>query len=431
MSRDLAGKKILVLGGAFQHLKLIKTAREMGIITYVTDYLQTKYSPAKQLADYAYPYNITEIDKLVSLCVQEHIDGIIAPYLDVTQIPYCILCERLGVPCFGNKEQHRILTDKNLFKRFCEQHGVDVIPYYHEKDIIDRDRCNKKVEYPIIVKPCDSRGSRGQTICYSRDEAIAAINFAKTESRSENIVIEKYLVSKNDLQLVYIVIEGEPILVRVEDRYVGEKNSGLDKLAIASIEPSIFEQEYRNKVNNKVIPMIRSLGLNYSPVFIQGLIDGEKVRFYDPGIRMPGDEYDTIYKSVTGIDLTELLIRFSLTGKISKEIGKKINNIRIDKATAMIYSAVRPGKIKKIEGIEKIKKNPCILSVSQMYREGDIVDLHNNVQQRFGEFDIACKDFKQLKNTIDWLFQTLHVFDEYGEDMIFAKFDTNILEKYE
>lgn len=37
----------------------------------------------------------------------------------------------------------------------------------------------------------------------------------------------------------------------------------------------------------------------------------------------------------------------------------------------------------------------------------------------------------KLKNTIDWLFQTLHVFDEYGEDMIFAKFDTNILEKYE
>lgn len=430
MDKKLIGKKILVLGGAHQHLKLVETAKKMGIITYVTDYLKHEYSPAKQIADYGYMYNVTDIDELVTLCEKENIDGIIASYLDITQKSYCILCERLGLPCFGNNEQHRILTDKSVFKQFCEGHGVDVITSYQEKDIIESGKVGKKIEYPIIIKPCDSRGSRGQTICWSHEEAMKAIGFAKKESLSENIVIEKYLGSENDLQLVYMVIEGEPILVRVEDRYLGDEYSGLDKLAIASTEPSIHEQWYRDKINDKVVSMIKDLGLKNAPVFIQGLMDRDTVRFYDPGIRLPGDEYDRIYKFVTGIDLTELVIKFALTGDMSLEIGKKIKNAKIDKATAMIYSAVRPGKIVRIDGLEEIKKNPNVLFMTQIYKEGDIVERYNNVKQRFGEFDISCDNFKHLKETIEWVFNTLHVYDENGQDMVYARFDTQILEKY-
>ncbi|NBK94271.1 hypothetical protein D5278_20355 [bacterium 1XD21-13] len=427
---NLKGKKILILGGAYQHLKIVEKAREMEIITYVTDFLEVEKSPAKQLADYQYMYNVTDIDALFTLCQREHIDGIIAPYLDITQKPYQVLCEKLGFPCFGNKKQFQILTDKNNFKEFCENFGGDIIPYYRESDILDEKICNEKVKFPILIKPCDSRGSRGQSICYNRNEAIKAIHFAKSESFSKNIVIEEYMRSDNDLQLVYIVIDGEPILVRVEDRYLGNKGTGLDKLSIASIEPSIYEQEYREFVNEKTISMIKALGLKNSPVFLQGFWDGETVRFYDPGIRLPGDEYDRIYKSVTGIDLPELMIWFALTGKMSSKVGKKIKYAKINKATAMLYLAVKPGKIIKIEGLEEIKANACILAFFQMYKEGDTVFAYNNVKQRFGEVDIECEGFEQLQKVIDWLFDTLHVFDEKGEDMLFAKFDTEILEKY-
>lgn len=96
----------------------------------------------------------------------------------------------------------------------------------------------------------------------------------------------------------------------------------------------------------------------------------------------------------------------------------------------MLYLAVKPGKIIKIEGLEEIKANACILAFFQMYKEGDTVFAYNNVKQRFGEVDIECEGFEQLQKVIDWLFDTLHVFDEKGEDMLFAKFDTEILEKY-
>ena len=67
-----------------------------------------------------YMINITELDALEDLCRTEKIDGVIAPYLDVTQKPYQELCERMGYPCFGTREQHHVLTDKGAFKALSE-----------------------------------------------------------------------------------------------------------------------------------------------------------------------------------------------------------------------------------------------------------------------------------------------------------------------
>lgn len=425
MEKDLAGKKILILGGSYQHRKLVKKARELGIETYVTDYLDLSRSPAKLLADHQLMINITEIKELVALCRREHIEGVIAPYLDVTQKPYQRICEIMGYPCFGNIWQHRILTDKIAFKEFCKEHGVDVIPTYTEAQIKQ-----DMAPYPVLVKPADSRGSRGQSVCYSKAEVEKAVVLAKSESSSCGSIIEKYMANANDIQLVYLVINGEPILYKVEDRYVGKTEDGTDKIAIACVSPSRFEKIYREKADAKVVNMIRSLGLKNSPVFIQAFMDGDIARLYDPGIRMPGDDYDDVHKFLTGIDIPELLIRFALTGEMSKEVAKEIRDARLNSYGAMIMPCLRPGRIFKIVGLDRIDTNPNIITWSHAYVEGDEVYLEKTVKQRYGEFVITASDKNELKTVIEWLYDVLHIYDEFGKDMLIAKFDTNILKQY-
>ena len=176
----LKGKKLLILGGAFQHCKLVEAAKELGVITYVTDYLPLDKAPAKQIADRYFMYNITEYDAIAQACINEQIDGVIATSLDACQRPYQKICEMLSKPCFGTAEQYRILTDKNIFKEYCRKNGVDVIPEYSIHDFENEEICNKNVEFPILIKPCDSRGSRGQTICENYEQAKEAIAFARS-----------------------------------------------------------------------------------------------------------------------------------------------------------------------------------------------------------------------------------------------------------
>lgn len=425
---DFKNKKLLILGGAYQHIKIVKAAKELGIKTYVTDFLPIEKSPAKQIADVPLMYNITDIDNLIEFCKQEHIDGVIGPYLDVTQIPCLKICEKLGLPCFGTPDQHDILTNKLRFKEFCKEHGADIIESYTPEDVLNHP---EKVNFPILVKPSDSRGSRGQTICYNKQDVAYAIEQAKTFSNSGGIIIEKYMSKSDDIQLVYMVINKKPVLVRVEDRYTGSHDGHFNKLCIATIDPSKNDVKYRRNCDEKVKSMIKSIGLTNSPVFIQAFIDGDTARLYDPGIRFPGDDFDDLYKVITGIDIPKMLVEFSLTGNFSEDFAEKIKNARLNKPAAMILPCLKPGKIKKILGYNELKQNKKVISCSKSYDAGDEVLETRDVRQRFGEFCIVCENMQDLKNTIDEIFNKLEVLDETGQNMLIEKFNTNTLKEYE
>lgn len=117
-----------------------------------------------------------------------YVDGVICGYIDPCQRPYQQICDALDLPCYGTKDQFFYMTDKHAFKKMCMENGVDVIPEYTEEEAL-----SGQAEFPLFVKPVDSRGSRGQSVCYTTEQLENAINFAKSESSNGDILIEKYM----------------------------------------------------------------------------------------------------------------------------------------------------------------------------------------------------------------------------------------------
>ena len=423
--RELKGKKLMIIGGAFQHCKIVEAAKRLGVITYVTDYLPLEDAPAKKIADHYYMNNITDIDGIVKICREESIDGVISTSLDACQKPYQQICEKLGVPCFGTKEQFEILTDKVLFKKKCIEKGIDVIPEYDVSGFESRDICEKSVEFPILIKPCDSRGSRGQTICNTYDEAKTAIEFAKSESESGKIVIEKYMGQKNDFSMTIVIINEKAYVIRTVDRFLGKYEDELDKLAVGSVSPSKFTDIYIEKVHPKIEAFAKGIGLNNAPLFMQGFVDGETVRFYDPGLRLPGGEYERMFEATTGKNPIIPLIEFALTGKVSEDsIELTEEDVRINgKFVGQVLPALRHGKITKIEGWEQIKNHPAVISVFERFKVNDVIKVTHNVNQRFGEIDIVCSSREELQEVVRWINATLRIYDEENKDMIVSKND--------
>lgn len=175
ISMDLKGKRLLILAGAPVHCKVVEAAKAMGVTTIVTDYLEN--SPAKKIADESWMLNITDVDGIVTKCKQEKIDGVLNFCIDPAQRPYVEICEKLGLPCYGNAKQVHIMTDKPTFKKFCVDNGLDVIPTYTIEDVV-----SDNVEYPVFIKPTDSRGSRGQAVCNSKEDTLLAVENAARES---------------------------------------------------------------------------------------------------------------------------------------------------------------------------------------------------------------------------------------------------------
>ena len=422
MEKSFSGKKLLVLSGAAVHCKVVEAAKKMGVHTIVADYLPPEQSPAKQIADEHVLLSILDTDAIIAYCREHPVDGIINFCNDIAQRPHQKACEALGLPSYGTAEQYFTLTDKTAFKAMCRKYGVDVIPEYTEADI-DAER----VEYPVLVKPVDSRGSRGQAVCYNKVELLAALPNAKKESTNGNAIIEKYMAGKQDFTMSYVFKDGRAYLTRTADRYLGKPEDGLNKQCIGSVSPSKNTAMYLEKVHDRVVSALQKIGITNGTVFMQGFVDGDTVRFYDPGFRLPGAEYERILHQATGVNLMREMVTFALGGEISVYDGKLAQAYQLDgKVSVQLLVTARNGKIAKFEGVEEIKAHPDVVAVTQRYFPGDTIEKTGDVRQRICEICVLSPREK-ARSVVEWVQAKLVVEDENGENMLVSQFDSRVL----
>lgn len=415
---NLQGKKLLILGGAEIHCKVVRAAKELGIHTIVIDNLPESKSPAKQIAAENYEINIYDVQGIIDFCKENHVDGVINTSLDPCQIPQSQVCDALGLPCYGTKEQYYKLTNKVAFKKLCRENGIDVIEDYTEEDVL-----NDKAIYPLFIKPVDSRGSRGQSICHCKEDALKGIEIARNISTDGSVLIEQYLEGKQDFMLNYIVADGQPNLLRICDRYGGRKEDGLDKVGALAMNPSKYSDMYMANVHDRVCRMIQNLGIMNGPIFLQGFVDGNTVRMYDPGLRLPGGNYENLLKDTTGVDIIKMLVEFSLTGKMNTAYGDLSEDLyRLNgKYVSNLFPMMKQGKISKIVGFDKIVNMPEVVSAALRHEEGEMVEATKTVNQRVGEINIKTDSIEQMAFVIREIYDVLDVLDENGRSLVVSK----------
>ncbi len=421
---DYNGKKLLILGGAGPHVKVVESAKEMGIYTIVADYLPD--SPAKRIADVALMNNIYDIDELVEYCSKNHVDGVLGFALDPTQKPAQQIASRLGLPVFGDDFQVISLTDKGCFKALCRKAGVDTIREFSAKNL-------EEVEYPCLVKPGESRGSRGITVCENRAELENVIDFAVNSSSNGKCIIEKYMASNQDLTISYIVKDGKATLISIGDRYSGRKEDNLNRQLSGTIQPSRYADMYMKNVDERIRHMIVDvLGIKNGPVFFQGFVDSNTVRLYDPGIRFPGNEYERILKEATGIDVMKSIISYCVGGEILDYDGKLENSYDLNGKICIQYMInVGPGVIGRFDGLNVIAEAPFVLDIQQRHFMGDRIENTGDIKHRAGEISVLVeRNTEKLAEAIRFIQSNLIIEDENGDNQIISPFNVELIQKY-
>ena len=222
------------------------------------------------------------------------------------------------------------------------------------------------------------------------------------------------------------VVDGEPYLVKFGDRYLGRAEDGLDKQVICTKLPCDETPLFESYVMPRVKKMIRALGIQFGPVFLQGFFDGNTVRYYDPGLRMPGGDYDLVLKEATGFDTVKSSIHFALTGDTKTAFGNPDECFKLNGGVGcLLCFAVRPGKISKVVGLDELKSMPGVVYSRQIIPEGEIIPESGDIRQRVGAAGIYVKEPSLLKPMIERVYDTYHVYDEKGEDMIVSRYIVN------
>ena len=306
---DFTNKKLLVLGGVVLAKEIVKHAQARNIKVYVTDYLED--SPAKKIADASFMVSAMDVDAVTALIKHEKIDGIITGFVDSLLPYYAMICEKANLPCYGTLEQFAIATNKKKFKQLCREYHIPTVVEYDLKYPFDNEAI-KVIEYPVLIKPVDNSGARGVFICNNEYELKKNYPLALTFSNSKSIIIEKYM-NNNEATINYVIQDGNITLCSMADRYLKNKGKNTVPIPVGYTFPSIYLTRYQNTLNQRVIQMIKAMGIKNGIIFIQSFVENGECIFYEMGYRLTGAMDYKITNKIFVINTMYLLINFDLS----------------------------------------------------------------------------------------------------------------------
>lgn len=424
---DLLGKKLLIIGANAETVPLVNVANSMGIKTFVTS--NVKDDLAKQYCWKSFDVNGTDVDAIVDLVKKERIDGVLVGVADVLVPYYQKVCEKLGFPCYANKNSIEAFCYKDSFKRTCEKYGIKGIPEFHLDETLKDEDVNKIV-FPVMVKPVDNGSGTGMSLCYDRKELYDAVNKALDSSKNKRFIVERYMDNCPDVGIYYAFQNGVCSLSAIFDRYTCNFQKGVSKVNMCSVYPSKYIEQYYDKIHEKALKMFKDLNVDNGVLLITAFYDNGEFYVYDPGFRFQGEAPHLLIKSINGYDQREMMIRFALTGH-----GGDFRLLDFDNASfkgkkaSTLWILLKPGCISKIEGMETIQDDKNVVNIITRFQVGDCIDSNwvGTEKQVFTRIYIVSNSLDDMKETIAKCIKTIKVLDESGNNMCITKLDLDLI----
>lgn len=423
-NNNLKGKRLLILGGMRISCEIVCKAKAMGVYTIVADYNKIEDSPGKQIADEAADLSVIDVDAVVAYIKEHAIDGVFVGFNDMLLPFYAEICKKAGLPCYGTKEQFETLIAKDQYKALCRQFGVPTIPEY---DINDTD-----IKFPVLVKPVDSSGSRGITICHNREELETAVETGRKASKTGKVLIERYMEGR-EVTVFWTFQDGNYYLSGLANRHV-KHNQGDDviPLPVGYTFPSVYLPKYRKEVEDNCKRMFQHLGIKDGMMFMQCKVEDGTCYVYDLGFRLTGSLEYKILERVCGYNPLEMMIRFALTGKMGEEsIAEKA--IPEFKTPAFNVSCLcAPGTIKEITGVEDVKKMAEVEDAVLAHVPGETIT--EQMRGLLAQITVRVLGSVPTKNnilpTMQRIDNTIHIIGENGEELLLPGIEYGDIEGY-
>lgn len=252
-------KRLMLLGGLRYLLPVIEEAHKLGVYVITADYL-----PDNIAHKYSDEYcNVSIIDKEAVLAKARElkIDGILSHAVDPGVVTAAYVAEKMGLPFQCSYEAACILQDKSRFRQFLRDNGFNCP---NAKGYTNAEEALKDVDYfnwPVIVKPVDSAGSKGVSRVDDPEKLLDAITYALSESHNGHFIIEDFLEKQGfSAGSESFVVDGKLLYNGFYDQYF-DKNAVNPYTPSAEVWPSIMEQKYQNEIKSELQRLFTLLGV--------------------------------------------------------------------------------------------------------------------------------------------------------------------------
>jgi hypothetical protein len=411
-------KKILILGSNIETLPLVKKAQEKNLITFVVG--KEKKIITKQIADFPILGDAANFNFVNSIVKRNRIDAVMIGTVDVLIKNYEEICRKNKLPCFANKKSVNAFSSKFNFSKICKKFGFKVIPDYTH--YFKKKKTLPEKLFPVIVKPVDSGGGAGTTICNSNYQIYDAIKNAKNLSKTNSFLCQEYFLG-DDIQLYFTIVNKEVFLSSVNDRCTSRNQNA--PVCIGTNYNSKYLSLIKKKYHSKFQKMINYLRINNGILSIQCFMKNNELYPYDPGFRLQGEGNHLILNKINKFDHLDMLLDLSIGKPFYNGDFKKINDPYLkNNYVSSVWILLKKGTINRINNLEKIKNHKCFIDITQRFKLKDKVksSFLGTEKQVFARIYLASKKKAELIKAIRYIHKNLQILDMNNKDLILDKY---------
>jgi biotin carboxylase len=366
-----SGKTLLIISGGIEAADAARRAKEMGHTVVISD--RDPEAPGFAFADsclIADVYGATETAAAAERYSRKirKIDGVICVAADAP-VTAATVAQRLRIPGLPIHVAE-LACDKLAMKKCFQSAGV-AVPWFAEvstpqelqRIAIERGR-------DLVIKPVDSRGSRGVQRIAQVEDLAKAFMLARSHSPSERVMVEQYLEGPQ-VSTESVVLDGVCHTPGFSDR----NYEYLERYAPFFIEnggdlPSHLPAGIQQKVKDLVGRAASAMGITTGTVKGDIVIHKGEPYVIELAARLSGGFFCTREIPLnTGVDFVGAAIRIAL----GEPVAAADLEPRQQNAVIQRYAFPAPGTVVAVDGAEDARGIPGIAEVVVTAREGDII----------------------------------------------------------
>lgn len=394
----------MLLGGIRYLLPAIEAAHKHGIYVITVDYLPNNI--AHKYSDEYHNVSILEKDKekVLDLAKELQINGILSYAVDPGVVAASYVAEQMGLPFTCSYESACIFQDKSRFRKFLSEHGFNAP---HAKGYVKSEDAIKDVDYfnwPVIVKPVDSAGSKGVSRVDDPKDLPKAIAHALEESHNGHFIIEDFLeLDGYQSSADCFSVDGKLVYADYSDQLF-DKDAANPYTPALEIWPSTMKPEHQNYLTSELQRLLKLLNCGTGLYNVESrLCKNGKPYIMEVSPRAGGNRIAELQRIGTGVDLIEAEVLKAVGEPLPQTIGMpKYDGCYVND----IVHSLNAGTYQGITYDESFQKNHVISEV--IYASiGDHVEAFHGANNAIGtlflHFDNRQQMDEALANQQKWL----------------------------
>lgn len=397
-------KKLMLLGGLRYLLPVIEAAHRHGIHVITVDYMPDNI--AHRYSDEYHNVSIIDKEAVLALAQELQIDGIMSFAVDPGVVAAAYTAEKMGLPFQCSYESACILQDKSRFRQFLADNGFNVPNargYSQDDDALaDVDYFN----WPVIVKPVDSAGSKGVTRVDDPANLPAAIAHALDCSPSKHFIIEDFLEKAGfSSDTDSFSVDGDLVFCTFNNQYF-DADAENEYTPAAYSWPSSLPQEVQDELRSELQRLMTLLDMKTGLYNIETrLCTNGKAYIMEVSPRAGGNRLIEMLKYVTGEDIVERAT-LAAVGEDFQPVGRGADACTTH-LVEIILHANKPGIFSRLEISPDLQ--PFVIEEDLWVKPGTKVETFTGANMAIGTLALKADSQQEVRQMVDQVKQNIKV----------------------